>query len=163
MNLFSGIEFAYPGFFWLLLIIPLMIAYYWWRNQQLQGTLGMSTTKAFALPASALKRRSTSWAPAMSKRPSSTTRVIPSSASRTCMSMWLSLSCRLSLLCRLSDDSVTNFGTGSQRVRSNICPGKAALGCEAAISAPILVSRGAAARAIANPATSAALLGDGEE
>jgi len=48
MNLFSGIEFAYPGFFWLLLIIPLMIAYYWWRNQQLQGTLGMSTTKAFA-------------------------------------------------------------------------------------------------------------------
>jgi Ca-activated chloride channel family protein len=48
MNLFRGIEFAYPGFFWLLLIIPLMIGYYWWRNQQLQGTLGMSTTKAFA-------------------------------------------------------------------------------------------------------------------
>jgi Ca-activated chloride channel homolog len=48
MNWFSGIEFAHPGFFWLLIIIPLMIAYYWWRNQQLQGTLGMSTTKSFA-------------------------------------------------------------------------------------------------------------------
>lgn len=49
MSLFSGIEFAYPGFFWLLLIIPLMVAYYWWRNQQLQGTLGMSTTKSFGV------------------------------------------------------------------------------------------------------------------
>jgi len=48
MNWFKGIEFAHPGFFWLLLIIPLMVAYYWWRNQQLQGTLGMSTTKSFA-------------------------------------------------------------------------------------------------------------------
>ena len=48
MSLFSGIEFAYPGFFWLLLIIPLMVAYYWWRNQQLQGTLGISNTKSFA-------------------------------------------------------------------------------------------------------------------
>jgi Ca-activated chloride channel family protein len=49
MKWFSGIEFAQPGFFWLLLIIPLMVAYYWWRNSQLQGTLGMSTTKSFAL------------------------------------------------------------------------------------------------------------------
>ena len=50
MNWFKGIEFAEPGFFWLLLIIPLMVAYYWWRNsKKLQGTLGMSTTKSFAL------------------------------------------------------------------------------------------------------------------
>lgn len=48
MNWLKGIEFAHPGFFWLLLIIPLMVAYYLWRNQQLQGTLGMSTTKSFA-------------------------------------------------------------------------------------------------------------------
>lgn len=48
MNWFSGIEFAHPGFFWLLLIIPLMIAYYYWRNRQLQGTLGLSTIKSFA-------------------------------------------------------------------------------------------------------------------
>lgn len=49
MKWFSGIEFAQPGFFWLLLIIPLMAAYYWWRNGKLQGTLGMSTTKSFKL------------------------------------------------------------------------------------------------------------------
>lgn len=48
MNWIRGIEFAHPGFFWLLLIIPLMVAYYFWRNQQLQGTLGLSTTKSFA-------------------------------------------------------------------------------------------------------------------
>jgi Ca-activated chloride channel family protein len=49
MNWFKGIEFAEPGFLWLLLIIPLMIAYYYWRNEQLQGLLGMSSTKSFAL------------------------------------------------------------------------------------------------------------------
>ncbi len=49
MSWFKGIEFAEPGFFWLLLIVPLMIAYYYWRNQQLQGLLGMSSTKGFAL------------------------------------------------------------------------------------------------------------------
>ena len=48
MNWFKGIEFAQPGFFWLLLIIPLMVAYYYWRNQQLQGMFSMSSTKGFA-------------------------------------------------------------------------------------------------------------------
>jgi Ca-activated chloride channel homolog len=48
MNWFKGIEFAQPGFFWLLLVIPLMVAYYYWRNHQLQGILGMSSTKGFA-------------------------------------------------------------------------------------------------------------------
>ena len=48
MNWFKGIEFAQPEFFWLLLVVPLMIAYYYWRNQQLQGTLGMSSTTGFA-------------------------------------------------------------------------------------------------------------------
>lgn len=49
MKWFKGIAFAQPGFFWLLLIIPLMIAYYWWRNRQLQGVMGLSTANAFAL------------------------------------------------------------------------------------------------------------------
>lgn len=47
MSRFNGIEFADPGFFWLLLIIPLMVAYYYLRKDQLQGTLGLSTTKSF--------------------------------------------------------------------------------------------------------------------
>lgn len=48
MNWFKGIEFAEPEFFWLLLVVPLMIGYYYWRNRQLQGTLGLSTTSGFA-------------------------------------------------------------------------------------------------------------------
>ena len=48
MNWLKGIEFAQPEFFWLLLVVPLMIAYYYWRNRQLQGTLGMSSTSGFA-------------------------------------------------------------------------------------------------------------------
>jgi len=49
MSWFSGIEFAYPGFFWLFIIIPLMIGWYIWKNKKLQGTLSMSTTKGFAI------------------------------------------------------------------------------------------------------------------
>jgi Ca-activated chloride channel family protein len=48
MSWFSGIEFAYPGFFWLFIIIPLMIGWYVWKNKKLQGTLSMSSTKGFA-------------------------------------------------------------------------------------------------------------------
>ena len=47
MKLFSGIEFANPGFFWLLLLVPLMIAWYIWRNKKLQGTMRISSVKAF--------------------------------------------------------------------------------------------------------------------
>jgi Ca-activated chloride channel family protein len=47
MNLLSGIEFANPGFFWLLLIIPVVIAWYVWKNQQMQGSLRMSAIKGF--------------------------------------------------------------------------------------------------------------------
>jgi Ca-activated chloride channel family protein len=49
MNIFSGIEFAHPGFFWLLLIIPLMVAWYWYRSQKLYGTLGVSSIKGFSI------------------------------------------------------------------------------------------------------------------
>lgn len=48
MNLFSGIEFANKGFFWLLMIIPLMIGWYVWRNSKLQGSLRMSALKGFS-------------------------------------------------------------------------------------------------------------------
>ncbi len=48
MSWFRGIEFANPGFFWLLLLIPAMVAYYYWRNRQLQGTLGLPAVNSFA-------------------------------------------------------------------------------------------------------------------
>ena len=48
MNLFSGIEFASKGFFWLLIIIPLMVGWYIWRNSKLQGSLSMSALKGFS-------------------------------------------------------------------------------------------------------------------
>jgi Ca-activated chloride channel family protein len=50
MSLFSGIEFAHPGFFWLLPIIPLMVGWYYWKNKQLQGTLAVSAIKGFGSP-----------------------------------------------------------------------------------------------------------------
>ncbi|SMD02982.1 vWA domain-containing protein [Pedobacter africanus] len=50
MGLFKGIEFANKGFFWLLLLVPLMLGWYIWRNRKLQGTLSISVVKAFALP-----------------------------------------------------------------------------------------------------------------
>lgn len=47
MKLFSGIEFANPGFFWLLLLIPLIVGWYIWRNKRLQGTMRISSVKSF--------------------------------------------------------------------------------------------------------------------
>ncbi|WPU93973.1 VWA domain-containing protein [Mucilaginibacter sabulilitoris] len=49
MSWFNGIEFAHLGFFWLLIIIPLMTAWYIWKQQQLQGNLNVPTLKGFAL------------------------------------------------------------------------------------------------------------------
>ncbi len=48
--MFSGVEFAHPGFFWLLLIVPSMVAYYIWREQKLQGSFSISAIKGFSLP-----------------------------------------------------------------------------------------------------------------
>jgi len=50
-TLFKGIEFAHPIFFWLLLIIPITVAWYIWREKKLQGTMSVSAVKGFALPA----------------------------------------------------------------------------------------------------------------
>jgi Ca-activated chloride channel family protein len=57
MSWFHGIEFAQPGFFWLLIIIPLMVAWYMWKQQKLQGTLSMPTLKGFNVQAKGLTPR----------------------------------------------------------------------------------------------------------
>ncbi len=54
MRMFKGIEFAHPGFFWLLLIIPITVAYYIWRERKLYGNMSVSAIKGFALPAKTL-------------------------------------------------------------------------------------------------------------
>lgn len=48
--MFKGLEFAHPGFFWLLALVPVMVAWYIWRGQQLQGSLSVSAAKGFSLP-----------------------------------------------------------------------------------------------------------------
>jgi Ca-activated chloride channel family protein len=55
--MFSGIEFAHPGFFWLFIIIPAMIAYYVWREQKLHGSFSVSAIKGFSLPVKSLVPR----------------------------------------------------------------------------------------------------------
>ncbi|SEN72220.1 Ca-activated chloride channel family protein [bacterium A37T11] len=47
MSYFRGIEFANPAFFWLLLLVPVMVAWYIWRNQKLQGNLNVSSVASF--------------------------------------------------------------------------------------------------------------------
>ncbi|HVW96905.1 MAG TPA: VWA domain-containing protein [Mucilaginibacter sp.] len=48
--MFKGIEFAHPGFFWLFLLLPVMIAWYVWRERKLYGHLSVSAVRSFALP-----------------------------------------------------------------------------------------------------------------
>ncbi|GAA4089481.1 VWA domain-containing protein [Mucilaginibacter panaciglaebae] len=50
MALFKSIEFAHPFFFWFLLLIPVMVAWYIWRQKQLYGYLNVSTAKGFSAP-----------------------------------------------------------------------------------------------------------------
>jgi Ca-activated chloride channel homolog len=57
MDVLKGIEFAHPGFFWLFIVIPLMIAWYVWRKQMLQGSLSVSAVKGFSLPTKSLLPR----------------------------------------------------------------------------------------------------------
>jgi Ca-activated chloride channel family protein len=47
--MFKGFEFAHPGFFWLLLIIPATVAWYIWREQKLHGSLSVSSVKGFTV------------------------------------------------------------------------------------------------------------------
>jgi len=57
MGWYKEIEFANPVFLWLLIVIPLMIGWYIWRNQRLQGTLRISSLKGFL----GTKKHSYSW------------------------------------------------------------------------------------------------------
>jgi len=50
MSLFKSIEFANPALLWLLLLIPVMVAWYIWREQHLYGHLSVSAVKGFSLP-----------------------------------------------------------------------------------------------------------------
>ncbi len=48
MNLFAGIEFANPDFFWLLVLPALLPVWYIWRNRKLQGNLVLSSLAGFS-------------------------------------------------------------------------------------------------------------------
>lgn len=48
--MFKGIEFAHPGFFWLFILVPVIIAWYVWRERKLYGYLSVSAVKGFAIP-----------------------------------------------------------------------------------------------------------------
>ncbi len=50
MSWFTGIEFAHPSFFWLLLILPAMIVWYVSKQNSLYGHLAVSASKSFRLP-----------------------------------------------------------------------------------------------------------------
>lgn len=47
MSWFKGIEFAQPGFFWLLILIPLMVVWHFWQPKRQQGTLSVPTLRGF--------------------------------------------------------------------------------------------------------------------
>lgn len=47
--MFNGLEFASPGFLWLLLVVPAMVTWYIWREQKLFGVLNVSNARAFKL------------------------------------------------------------------------------------------------------------------
>ena len=48
--MFKFLEFAQPGFFWFLFIIPLMLSWYIIKQRQLQGTLSVSAGGSFNMP-----------------------------------------------------------------------------------------------------------------
>ncbi|ASU35084.1 vWA domain-containing protein [Mucilaginibacter xinganensis] len=48
--MFKGIEFAHPVFFWLLIIIPVIIVWYVWRERKIYGYLSVSAIKGFSMP-----------------------------------------------------------------------------------------------------------------
>ncbi|MBE0637379.1 MAG: VWA domain-containing protein [Bacteroidales bacterium] len=46
--MFKEFEYAYPEYFWVLLIIPVMIAWYWFKNKRSKAEIKISTTLPFA-------------------------------------------------------------------------------------------------------------------
>jgi Ca-activated chloride channel family protein len=57
LSMFKGLEFANPGFFWLLLLLPVMITWYIWRQEKLQGSLNVSVIRGFTLPGKSIIAR----------------------------------------------------------------------------------------------------------
>ncbi|NCU32422.1 MAG: hypothetical protein EOM23_05720 [Candidatus Moranbacteria bacterium] len=53
--MFDELEFAQPQFFYLLLIIPLMIAWYWFKNYRSKAEIRISSTLPFAAARKSLK------------------------------------------------------------------------------------------------------------
>ena len=45
---FDSIKFDHPHLFWLLLIVPLLIAWYVWKNKKMNSSFVVSTTKSIA-------------------------------------------------------------------------------------------------------------------
>ena len=52
--MFKGIEFAHPGFFWLFILIPIIIAWYVWRERKLYGYLSVSAVRGFSVPSKSI-------------------------------------------------------------------------------------------------------------
>lgn len=58
----SSFEIANKGFFWLLLLIPLLVAYLWWRGNRIYPYLKISSIRGFVLADDYLsKTRSVLW------------------------------------------------------------------------------------------------------
>ncbi|WP_202616972.1 vWA domain-containing protein [Arcticibacter tournemirensis] len=57
MDLLKGIEFANPGFFWLLISIPLIVGWYIWKEKELQGNLTVATLQGFPVPSNSFLPR----------------------------------------------------------------------------------------------------------
>ncbi len=53
--MFNEIEFAHPQFFYLLLIIPLMMAWYWFKNYRSKAEIKISSTLPFAAAGKSFK------------------------------------------------------------------------------------------------------------
>ena len=48
--MFENIEFANPGFFWLLLLLPMAVLWYFFKRTELAASLRISTTEGFTRP-----------------------------------------------------------------------------------------------------------------
>ncbi len=55
-SLLNSIEFASPEFFWLLLLIPLLIAWYWFRHNSRNADIQLSTTSVFEASGKSLRQ-----------------------------------------------------------------------------------------------------------
>ncbi len=52
----KNITFAHPEFFWLFLVVPIAVAWYFWKKKQQAPTLKMSSVKGFKTASSVLPK-----------------------------------------------------------------------------------------------------------